>query len=191
MMEFDPNTVGDLVVLLTKFKVLFDETFLKKKWNPEKNADTEPNPIDNAPNTGAIPVDNNRKAAWDLYVEMETRITTQPLHPKRGDEKTALDSVYSLFQTTREILLKQGPDCVVFAKIAIEILNQKVRPFTAKWSRKSLKGAFKKESACVKFRQELEGLQEVLRAYTRTLAVMAGIEDITSLSDIESENHSV
>ena len=190
MMEFDPNTVGALVVLLTKFKVLFDETFLKKKWNPEKNADTEPNPIDNAPNTGATPVDNNRKAAWDLYVEMETRITTQPLHPKHGDEKTALDSVYSLFQTTREILLKQGPDCVVFAKIAIEILNQKVRPFTAKWHRKSLKGAFKKESACVKFRQELEALQEVLHAYTRTLAVMAGIEDITSLSDTESENRS-
>ena len=179
MMEFDPNTVGDLVVLLTKFKVLFDETFLKKKWNPEKNADTE-----------LTPIDNNRKAAWDLYVEMETRITTQPLHPKHGDEKTALDSVYSLFQTTREILLKQGPDCVVFAKIAIEILNQKVRPFTVKWYRKSLKGAFKKKAACVKFHQELEVLQEVLHAYTRTLAVMAGIEDITSLSDTESENRS-
>ena len=45
-------------------------------------------------------------------------------------------------------------------------------------------------TACVKFCQELEGLQEVLHAYTRTLAVMAGIEDITSLSDTESENRS-
>ena len=179
MMEFDPNTVGGLVYPLLKLGVDFGSGFLKEKLNPEKNADTE-----------ATPIDNNRKAAWDLYVEMETRITTQPLHPKHGDEKTALDSVYSLFQTTREILLKQGPDCVVFAKIAIEILNQKVRPFTAKWYRKSLKGAFKKEAACVKFRQELEGLQEVLHAYTRTLAVMAGIEDITSLSDTESENRS-
>lgn len=190
MMEFDPNTVGGLVYPLLKLGIDFGAGFLKEKLNPEKNADTEPNPIDDAPNTGPTPVDNNRKAAWDLYIEMETRITTQPLHPKHGDEKTALDSVYSLFQTTREILLKQGPDCVVFAKIAIEILNQKVRPFTAKWYRKSLKGAFKKESACVKFRQELEVLQEVLHAYTRILAVMAGIEDITSLSDTESENRS-
>ena len=171
MMDLDPNTIADLVAPLVKLGVVFSETFFKKEQNPEKNLNTESNLID-----------NNRKAAWDLYVEMETRITTQPLHPKHGDEKTALDSVYSLFQTTREILLAQGPDCVVFAKIAIEILNQKVRPFTAKWHRKSLKGAFDKPDECTKFRVELETLQEVLRAYTRTLAVLAGIEDITYLS---------
>ena len=175
-MEFDPNTTGALVVLLTKLGVLFSETFLKKEWNSEKNPNTEPNPID-----------NNRKAAWDLYIEMETRITTQPLDPEHGDEKTALDSVYSLFQTTREILLKQGPDCVIFAKIAIEILNQKVRPFTAKWHRKSLTGDFDDPAACTEFGAELESLQEILRAYKRTLAVLAGIEDITSLSDTEQE----
>ena len=76
---------------------------------------------------------------------------------------------------------------MVFAKIAIEILNQKVRPFTAKWHRKSLAGAFDDVEACAEFRTELESLQEVLRAYTRTLAVLASIEDITSLSDTEQE----
>ena len=170
----DIQAIGALVSLLTKLGVLFDETFLKKIWKPGKNSNTEPNPID-----------NDRKAAWILYVEMETRIITQPLHPEHGDEKTALDSVYSLFQTTRNILLAQGPDCVVFAKIAIEILNQKVRPFTAKWHRKSIEGAFSDTGACTEFRDELESLQEILRAYTRTLAVLAGIEDITSLSDTE------
>ena len=172
MMDLDPNTIADLVAPLVKLGVVFSETFFKKEQNPEKNLNTESNLID-----------NNRKAAWDLYVEMETRITTQPLHPKHGDEKTALDSVYSLFQTTRDILLAQGPDCVVFAKIAIEILNQKVRPFTAKWHRKSLKGAFDKPDECTKFRTELESLQEILVAYTRTLAVLAGIEDITYISE--------
>ena len=172
MMDFDPNTIAALVTLLTKLNVFFSETFLNKIWNPEKKLNAEPNAID-----------NNRKAAWDLYIEMETRITTQPLDPKHGDEETALKSVFSLFQTTREILLKQGPDCVVFAKIAIEILNQKVRPFTAKWHRKSLEGAFNDAEECAKFRVELETLQEILRAYTRTLAVLAGIEDITYLSE--------
>ena len=172
MMEFDPNTIGALVVPLIRLGVDFSEKFLKQKRNPEKNPHTELNPTD-----------NNRKAAWDLYVEMVTRITTQPLDPEHGDEKTALDSVYSLFQTTREILLKQGPDCVVFAKIAIEILNQKVRPFTAKWHRKSLAGAFDNPDECTEFRAELEVLQEILRAYTCTLAVLAGIEDITHLSE--------
>ena len=164
MMELDSTLLTALLNPLIKHGVNFGEKFLN---NTGRNPDS---------------ITNDRKAAWDLYVEMVTRITTQPLDPEHGDEQTALDSVYSLFQTTREILLKQGPDCVVFAKIAIEILNQKVRPFTAKWHRKSLKGAFDKSDECTKFRVELETLQEVLRAYTRTLAVLAGIEDITYLS---------
>ena len=172
MEEHEIKTIGTLVILLTKLGVFFNETFLKKIWNPEKNPDAESNPID-----------NNRKAAWDLYVEMETRITTQPLAPGHGDEKTALKSVYSLFKTTRKILHKQGPDCVVFAKIAIEILNQKVRPFTAKWHPRSIAGDFDNPEVCTDFWDELEPLQEVLRAYTRTLAVLAGIEDITHLSE--------
>ncbi len=169
MMEFDANTIAILVAPLIKLGVACKEILPKMEKLP-----AEPNPID-----------NNRKAAWDLYVEMETRITTQPLDPEHGDEKTALDSVFSLFQTTREILLAQGPDCVVFAKIALVILNQKVRPFTAKWHRKSLAGDFDNPAACDEFRDELESLQEILRAYTRTLAVIAGIEDIASLSDTE------
>ena len=40
---------------------------------------------------------SDRDAAWELYIEMLTRIVTQPLPVEAGDEKTALDSVYSLF----------------------------------------------------------------------------------------------
>ena len=164
MMEFDPSQLSALVYPLIKLGVTFSEKFL----NTRRNQDT---------------ISNDRKAAWDLYVEMETRITTQPLDPKHGDEKTALDSVHSLFQTTREILLAQGPNCVEFAQIALVILNQEVRPFTAKWHRKSLEGAFNDVEECAKFRVELETLQEILLAYTRTLAVLAGFEDITYLSE--------
>ena len=161
----DIATIAVLVNQLTKLGVSFNETF--KGWNSKKISYKD------------------RKAAWELYVEMETRIITQPLHPEHGDEQTALDSVYSLFQTTRDILHAQGPGCVVFAKIAIEILNQKVRCFTAKWHRKSCEGAFSDPAACAEFRQDLGKLQEVLRAYTRTLAVLAGIEDADSLSNTE------
>ena len=183
MEEHEIKTIGALVILLTKLGVFFNETFLKKIWNPEKNPHTEQNPIEGNPHAESNPTDNNRKAAWHLYVEMETRITTQSLAPGSGDEKTALKSVYSLFQTTRKILHKQGPDCVVFAKIAIEILNQKVRPFTERWHPRSIAGDFDNPAACDEFWDELKPLQEVLRAYTRTLAVLAGIEDITHLSE--------
>ena len=48
--------------------------------------------------------DDDRIAAWELYVEMLTRVATQRLPSESGDEETALESIYSLFPTTREIL---------------------------------------------------------------------------------------
>jgi hypothetical protein len=47
------------------------------------------------------PRDPDRAAAWELYVELLTRITTQHLPPEDGGEKAALDSVYAIFPLTR------------------------------------------------------------------------------------------
>ena len=124
---------------------------------------------------------NDRNAAWELYVEMLTRIVTQPLPSDAGDEQTALDSVYSLFGTTREILHRHGPDTIQFSKVAIPVLNQVVRPFTARWHRESLADAFANPAKCREFRSELAQLQEDLRKYNRLLASIAGVEDLTDL----------
>src|SRR5947208_2802106 len=91
------------------------------------------------------PQEKDREAAWELYVEMLTRIVTQPLPVEHGDEKTALDSVFALFGITREILRRKGRECVQFTKISVVVLNQVVRPFTAKWHKRSLEGAFSDE----------------------------------------------
>ena len=120
-------------------------------------------------------------AAWDLYVEMLTRITTQPLPSEVGDEKTALDSVYSLFPTTREILRRRGRSAIQFSKIAVPMLNQIVRPFTAKWHRESLEGAFENPAKCAEFREDLTALRKDLRNYSSMLADIAGVEDLTDL----------
>jgi len=127
----------------------------------------------------------DQDAAWDLYVEMLTRIVTQPLPSDAGDEKTALDSVYSLFSTTREILRHRGRDTIQFAKVAIPVLNQIVRPFTAKWHKESLSGEFIDPRRRQEFRQELAALQEELRNYNRMLADIAGVEDLTDLEQTE------
>jgi hypothetical protein len=79
------------------------------------------------------PNDPDKDAAWELYVELLTRITTQRLPEGHGDEKTALDSVFSLFKTTRAVLKRNGRACVQFTRIPVIVLNQIVRPFTAKW----------------------------------------------------------
>ena len=47
--------------------------------------------------------DDDMTAAWDMYVELITRIATQELDEDYGDEKTALSSIYALFPITREI----------------------------------------------------------------------------------------
>ena len=133
--------------------------------------------------------EDDQDAAWELYVEMLTRIVTQPLPSEAGDEKTALDSVYSLFPTTREILRRRGRNTIQFSKIAIPVLNQVVRPFTAKWHRESLSDAFDDSEKCKKFREELEDLQQDLSNYNRMLAEIAEVEDLTDLELTEGDSN--
>ncbi len=134
--------------------------FLEMDWNP-----SEPDKV----------------AAWQLYVELLTRITAQALPVSDGEEKTALDSVYSLFPTTRTIIKENGRGCIEFTKIAVVVLNQKVRPFTARWHRKSLSGGFDDPAVRKQFRRELEELRATLRKYTAMLSDIAGVEDLTDL----------
>ncbi len=136
--------------------------FLEMEWNPK---------------------DEDKNAAWDMYIELLTRIATQPLNRMHGDEKTALDSIYSLFGITRQILKDNTRECSEFTKIAIVILNQIVRPFTAKWHKLSIDGAFNDQKYKNEFRDELFSLQRKLIIYSRMLADMAGVEDLTVLED--------
>jgi hypothetical protein len=129
------------------------------------------------------PRDPDRAAAWELYVELLTRITTQYLSPQDGDEQAALDSVYVIFPLTREILRRHGSGAGEFAKLAIPVLNQVIRPFTAKWHPRSLVSAFKDPERGREFREELAALQPRLRDYTRALSDMAQVEDLTTLEE--------
>lgn len=123
----------------------------------------------------------DKKAAWELYVELLTRITTQPLSDDSGVEKTALESVYALFSITREILKKYGAQTTEFSKIAIPVLNQIIRPFTAKWHKLSEEGNFSNPDTCRQFREELQALQEKIKRYTGLLSEVAGVENLTEL----------
>ncbi|HZG82221.1 MAG TPA: hypothetical protein VEZ13_15760 [Brevibacillus sp.] len=134
--------------------------FLEMDWNPQEK---------------------DKDAAWELYIELLTRITTQKLELEYGDEKVDLESVYSLFGLTRGIIKYYGRDCIEFTKLAIVVLNQIIRPFTAKWHKLSLEGAFSDLEQCKVFRKELESLQEKLIIYTKMLADMAGVEDLSNL----------
>ena len=125
--------------------------------------------------------DSDKKAAWELYVELLTRITTQPLDDNHGDEVTALNSIFSMFDLTRNILKRYGPDCQQFSMPAIIVLNQIIRPFTAKWHKKKIENAFENPDECIKFREELKILQKELVAYMIILADIAEVEDLSEM----------
>lgn len=128
------------------------------------------------------PQEGDREAAWELYVEMLTRIVTQPIDGNTGDVKSALASVHALFPLTRDVLKRRGRGCVEFTKIAVVVLNQVVRPFTAKWHAIAQTDALTDPKTQQEFRGELAVLQRILRNYSRALADIAEVEDMTSLA---------
>ena len=82
-----------------------------------------------------------QEASWELYVELITRVSLQPLRGGEGLLREALSSFYSLFGETRKILKGHGPrvarplgeGTLSFGQIAIEVLNRRLRPVLAKW----------------------------------------------------------
>lgn len=129
------------------------------------------------------PKSDDADAAWELCVELLTRVITQGLDSDAGDEKVALDSVHSVFQLTRDILKERGRHAKEFSKIAFIVLNEIIRPFTSKWHRKSLLGELSNPEECKMFRKELSELQTDMRHYAALLADMAGFPELAVIDD--------
>jgi hypothetical protein len=83
------------------------------------------------------PDEAQQNAAWELYVELTTRIAVQSLGPDEGLVREALTSLYRLFDITRDILRRAGPRVAKGSEslgpVAINVLNIGLRPFLAKW----------------------------------------------------------
>ena len=72
------------------------------------------------------PSAKDRTAAWRLLVQLRTRIVTEGLAFRAGDEAAALQSVHSLFDIVRAILV-ENEGCTHFATLTITVLNQRIR----------------------------------------------------------------
>ncbi|MBC8356484.1 MAG: hypothetical protein H8E66_31270 [Planctomycetes bacterium] len=125
------------------------------------------------------PSEKDRAVAWELYIELRTRISTQPLHFLDGDEAAALGSLYSLFQLARDLLKKQGHECWRTAAVTEAVLNNVVRPFTAEWHQRNLAGEFTRDDACREFRAKLRGVQFKLGQFEKLLYAIACDQIVT------------
>jgi hypothetical protein len=138
-----------------------------------------------APNTA------ERKAAWSLYIELSTRIAAQPFDRKAGVMREVLNSLYTLFDFTRQVLREAGPEVAhgpdSFGPVAIRFLTEVLAPFTTKWHQPLLvyealrpndRNVLKHERQWERFTEmstDLQALQEKVHAYTEALAKIASI----------------
>jgi len=131
------------------------------------------------------------KAAHEIWVEMETRITSQGLHPRSGKEEAALISIVTLFKETRKII-RDNSEAVICAKLASRMLNEEIRTYTARWHRwtvtREVAGkpaeVFPDEWTKWKFRKELDKLQSQLRPYVPYFEQIARGTEPTDLDSV-------
>jgi hypothetical protein len=139
-------------------------------------------------------------ASWQLYVELITRVSLQPLKSDEGLLREGLASLHSLFGETRRILKEHGPGVarplgggtLSLGRIAVEVLNQRLRPVLAKWhpllqayeaERPQSASALEHENAWPRaheLRTEFEKLRHHILDYADLLARASGIKPIHS-----------
>ncbi len=136
--------------------------------------------------------DRTRRVAWQLFIEIMTRVTTQPLGPEQGFLREALASLYNLFGTTRGLLKEMDPTQVTEGEtvemLAIAMLNRELRPFLSKWH--PLLTAFEEIEPKrpnwewdmnEQFRAELESLRQQLIRYARSFGEIARVSQLEQL----------
>jgi hypothetical protein len=144
------------------------------------------------------PNDVEGKAAWELYVELVTRIAVVPLGAHEGLLREALSSLYSLFATTRDILRRYGPEVAEpkpggqysFGVLAVAMLNVGLRPLLARWhpaledweaSRPPGRSRSEHEQAwehAADLRAALDTARDVLTQYAALMAAACGVPDL-------------
>lgn len=153
--------------------------------------------------------EEERAAAWDMHVELVTRVGVQFLPPDEGSLREALDSLYSIFGVTRELLHRGGPSLarpthghLSFARVAVTVLNQSLRPFLTKWHRELADYEARRDPATpagahegsweryAEIRSELTRLHTSLRQYADLLAEVAGVPTLLQASGSEQTTRS-
>jgi hypothetical protein len=147
------------------------------------------------------PADAERSAAWELYLELVTRVSVEELAPDEGFLREALSSLYTFFGTTRDILRRYGPDIapplapghISFAVLAVTVLNRVLRPLLASWHPRLAayesqrpegrdpvvwEREWEHEEA---LREAIAEVRGALMSLARTLQEVAGVSDLIDL----------
>lgn len=121
------------------------------------------------------PTDADRALAWDIYVEMRTRITIQSLDDEEGDDIAVLTSIHQLFSIARESMRSHGVQCANTSTLITIFLNDHVREFTTKWHRISRQDKWENQQGLIhkEFRTGLKETQKKLKIFASALSHLA------------------
>jgi hypothetical protein len=145
--------------------------------------------------------EDQQRAAWEMYVELVTRIAVEPLQADQGLLREALSSLHELFGETRRIMRAYGPGVakpkgegsLSFGQIAVDVLNRSLRPLLGKWhpllqahesTRPASEAPAEHERAWARageLRGEIEARRAELRAYADLLAGVSGVTPLHGL----------
>jgi hypothetical protein len=124
------------------------------------------------------PNPREQAGAWDLLVELVTRISVVGLKDDEGRLDAALESYAAIFGAARRALQRQGRTVAAerrgelsFATIVAQILNKVIRPVTAWWHPRV--GSLDKTQA-EKLRRTLADLSILLTEYAKVFAQACG-----------------
>jgi len=159
--EVEPTaSSSDLVDHYERFKKL-------KNTSPERIA-AYANYFNRTYKKDGIYTQADRNAAWELFIELDTRVVTRALDNESGIDKATLSSLHELFQLHRSIAKKHGPNCKNYYTMASHYFEGYIRPFTSKWHK------ILNDENSVTFREELVILQQKMSELRSSLQSIIG-----------------
>ena len=139
------------------------------------------------------PDESEVRAAWELYVEMVTRTPLGEFSLADGSARESLNSIYSLFHTTRALLRSYGPAVarpregreLSLGYLAVSMLNLVLRPLLTRWhprlqgwERVNLDTPEREWPDRIEFAEELDMVREQLEQYAGLFAEVAGVPEL-------------
>ncbi|MFK0572827.1 hypothetical protein [Endozoicomonas sp.] len=112
---------------------------------------------------GITPQD--QEAAFEFDTELCSRVATQPIEDHHGCDQAALSSIYTLFDTQRQLCRHYKLSCLKYKILSDHYLNTVVRPFTSKWHLLIKSENYDRQV----FRSELNELQVQSREFSSKL----------------------
>ncbi|MBT3320763.1 MAG: hypothetical protein HN392_00590 [Anaerolineae bacterium] len=130
---------------------------------------------------------DSERVAWELYVELITRLPLKEIDTPSSDD---LSFLFDIINVTRQILRQAGPSISRWpnplGRMVIDIINKGIRPFLAKWypllnvanreKTKENNAKGQQDKTLFEFKRNFADLHGELIIYSEALAKLAGVE---------------